>query len=685
MAAPDPDTSAPGLDRLHYGRAFAEALHGRLREHFARLDKADLPRPAPLTVGLFGGWGSGKTLHLECLRDRVLAEARLPEVAEGQRSAVTLPVFFNAWRHESEAHLIVPLLKTTHHTLNRWLAGQQTSGDKARDAVLSALNMTAIQFKDAALALAAGLSGKLNVPGLGEIEYSFGDMLAEDAKRQAARKPDDPARGWFKRIFDREQATPTGRLVDLDAIYHDFETHLKSLTGVERAEGVRLNLLFLVDDLDRCLPEKAVQMLESIKLFLDVPGCAFVLALDDEVVERGIAHRYRDYRHDEPAWDSVAYALHPKRFEAFRGERDHQAVGPANPVTGHEYLEKMVHLPVYVPQPAHEEVRSYLATHFRALFEPLPQIFKAALADAFLGKAPPELRDSNAAENATRAKLVTLIARAVPSNPRKLNRLAELYDFKLKVAAGGGWKPETERERLTLLRLAAVQLLSPELYRFGVRQTSFFAKLEQWLAEEKDKARVSGELERRNRDLRVQYRDKPVNLRQLERLDEPLLAHLRNAQTQRSGFDPFDLLDPDAPCEENLFDYFRLSRDLSLKAAAAATVVSQVASLFTAEQAALTNSREFLDQLLAADPLAWRNALAQEAAALAGRVLDDATFAQLEAGVLDNPEHVSLAWLEPLAPHLTPAQLHRLYQAGDLLRRLNAAVPDDDPPPEPTQ
>lgn len=55
-----------------------------------------------------------------------------------------------------------------------------------------------------------------------------------------------------------------------------------------KPESVHLNLLFLIDDLDRCLPEKAVEMLESIKQFLEVPGCAFVLAVDDEIIERGI-------------------------------------------------------------------------------------------------------------------------------------------------------------------------------------------------------------------------------------------------------------------------------------------------------------------------------------------------------------------------------------------------------------
>lgn len=260
---PVPDRSAS----LHYGRAFSDALQSRLRAHFAALDDPGALPQAPLTIGLFGGWGSGKSLHLECLKDRFWA----PPVT-GQ--VVTLPVFFNAWRHETEAHLIVPLLKTTHYTLNRWLDERTDAGNKASVAVLDALKKTTIGFKDAALALAAGLDGKLSVPGFGEIGFKFSDMLEADAKRHAARTSADPVRRWFPRVFERPAVATSKPLADLDAIYHDFETYLITLTAISASPEKRLNLLFLIDDLDRCLPEKAVQRLESIKLFLDVPGCA---------------------------------------------------------------------------------------------------------------------------------------------------------------------------------------------------------------------------------------------------------------------------------------------------------------------------------------------------------------------------------------------------------------------------
>lgn len=51
-------------------------------------------------------------------------------------------------------------------------------------------------------------------------------------------------------------------------------------------------LVIFIDDLDRIHPVKAVELLEILKLFLDVENCVFVLAIDYEVVVQGINKKY---------------------------------------------------------------------------------------------------------------------------------------------------------------------------------------------------------------------------------------------------------------------------------------------------------------------------------------------------------------------------------------------------------
>ena len=53
-------------------------------------------------------------------------------------------------------------------------------------------------------------------------------------------------------------------------------------------------LVVFIDDLDRCLPAKMVQVLEAVKLFLDKKGCIFVLGADTGIVQQAILKHYAD-------------------------------------------------------------------------------------------------------------------------------------------------------------------------------------------------------------------------------------------------------------------------------------------------------------------------------------------------------------------------------------------------------
>ena len=45
-------------------------------------------------------------------------------------------------------------------------------------------------------------------------------------------------------------------------------------------------LEFFVDDLDRCLPENAIQVLEAIKLYLDRTNITFVIGAEQAVISK---------------------------------------------------------------------------------------------------------------------------------------------------------------------------------------------------------------------------------------------------------------------------------------------------------------------------------------------------------------------------------------------------------------
>ncbi|EIA0836629.1 P-loop NTPase fold protein [Vibrio parahaemolyticus] len=51
-------------------------------------------------------------------------------------------------------------------------------------------------------------------------------------------------------------------------------------------------VVFFIDDLDRCMPEQVMKLLESLKLFLNLPNCVYFLAVDHEAIEQSIEYYY---------------------------------------------------------------------------------------------------------------------------------------------------------------------------------------------------------------------------------------------------------------------------------------------------------------------------------------------------------------------------------------------------------
>jgi len=58
-------------------------------------------------------------------------------------------------------------------------------------------------------------------------------------------------------------------------------------------------VIIFIDDLDRLVPEKAVELLETMKLFLDIHGCVFILAIDYNVVVKGLETKFGGKVSDE--------------------------------------------------------------------------------------------------------------------------------------------------------------------------------------------------------------------------------------------------------------------------------------------------------------------------------------------------------------------------------------------------
>ncbi|WP_238014627.1 P-loop NTPase fold protein [Dactylosporangium sp. AC04546] len=217
--------------------------YDRIAIALATLIQQSEPRFA---VGVFGGWGSGKTT----LMDTIRAELRNPN---------TLKVVFNGWRYEREPHLIVPLLDTIRGAVVAHAATEE--GRPAREVLLA----VASRIGQVVRALVSGLSGKMTV---GVAEVTFDAAKSVDTLGNGQR-PAAEAQSLYFACFEQ---------------LADAFGDLRESGGVDR-------VVVFVDDLDRCLPQNALSVIESMKLFFDLTGFVFVVGIDQRVLEQAIRER----------------------------------------------------------------------------------------------------------------------------------------------------------------------------------------------------------------------------------------------------------------------------------------------------------------------------------------------------------------------------------------------------------
>ena len=73
---------------------------------------------------------------------------------------------------------------------------------------------------------------------------------------------------------------------------NEFEAALSSWVHDTIGEDKERMVVF-IDDLDRCLPEVALEVLAAVKLYLNIEGIVFVVGVDRMVIDHLVARRYK--------------------------------------------------------------------------------------------------------------------------------------------------------------------------------------------------------------------------------------------------------------------------------------------------------------------------------------------------------------------------------------------------------
>jgi len=219
----------------------------------------------PITISISGAWGSGKTSLMQQVKS-LLAETEKKRVKKYSFAPDESPVgfrmcrtvWFNAWKYNQEDHILAGLLRAIIIEMERdgylyKLRAELEKREEKTDWLPGLLNAMVNFTATAATKIPADL--KL-------------DRLRQETPLKSATSFFD----YFDESFSRLLACWTSGL-------------LVGKPEIDEYKGV---LVVFIDDLDRCLSDKVVQVMEAIKLFLDKKGCIFVLGADEAIIRRNI-------------------------------------------------------------------------------------------------------------------------------------------------------------------------------------------------------------------------------------------------------------------------------------------------------------------------------------------------------------------------------------------------------------
>jgi hypothetical protein len=263
---------------------------------------------SPITIGVHGDWGAGKSSVLK------MTEAAL------KQDERTRCLWFNGWMFEGFEDAKTVVLETIITELLR----SKTITEKAKAAgkkLFKRIQWLKIARKAGGLAVTAvtGIPPPDMVGALLEKVTKLATNPTGSIDTETLKELGGDAGEFLKASEPSENSIPE----HMHAFRGEFEELLNE-TDIDQ-------LVVMIDDLDRCLPETAIATLEAIRLFLFVPRTAFVVGADEAMIEYSVKRHFPDL-----------------------------TVVPGAANYTRNYLEKLIHVPFRIPALGPAETRTYI-------------------------------------------------------------------------------------------------------------------------------------------------------------------------------------------------------------------------------------------------------------------------------------------------------------------------------------
>jgi len=361
----------------------------------------------PITIGVFGDWGSGKSSILQIVKEEFDKEDDKDSIC----------IYFNGWTFEgyddAKAALLNSILKELEDNKKISEEIKDTIKEKAKKLWKSIdwMRGAGMVMKNVALpAVSAYFTGGLSlVPFAIQKLTEWGDNPEKIIEKLQSEEGKE-----IYKAFVKEGKVEDKNATNAVAEFRKDFSELLEATNFKR-------LVVIIDDLDRCSPERIIENLEAIKLFLNVPKTAFIIGADPRIVKYAIEYKYKNNKEIEEDNNRIVI----------------------------DYLEKLIQLPYSLPRLSESEVETYISmlickkeigdTRFKNV---LDEFQKYRLTNKYSAFGLSNFEKILEAEEFRKVKdnvitipaLVPLITNSLYGNPRQIKRFLNTYTIRKRLA-----------------------------------------------------------------------------------------------------------------------------------------------------------------------------------------------------------------------------------------------------------
>lgn len=257
-----------------------------------------------LTVGVFGLWGAGKSTLLNLINNNY-------EEKDG-----IVCVSINAWMFESYEDAKSAIMEA----LLRELKEKEKLSDEIKKSFTALIKK--VDFLKAGTKVAFSAVPIMASIATGNPLPLFLNLPSDkNGIETVIKNVSETVKGIKDNYLKDEENINDSIVNNVRNFRNEFEETLQS-DEIKR-------VVVLIDDLDRCQPERIIETLEVVKLFLSVKKTTFIIAADENVIQYAIKKNYPN-------------------IDGFNVELDK------------EYIEKMIQVPIQIPELSSKDIQNYL-------------------------------------------------------------------------------------------------------------------------------------------------------------------------------------------------------------------------------------------------------------------------------------------------------------------------------------